>query len=44
MQLKYNEQAEEAGVYIISACGYDSIPNDMGTVFLQQQFGGNTLN
>ncbi|KOB69279.1 putative saccharopine dehydrogenase [Operophtera brumata] len=36
--LKYAESAREAGVYVVSACGYDCMPNDMGTVFLQQQF------
>ncbi|KAJ0178009.1 hypothetical protein K1T71_006882 [Dendrolimus kikuchii] len=40
MQLKYHKQAEEAGVYIISACGLDSIPNDMGVIFLEKNFGG----
>lgn len=29
MQLKYNEQAREKGVYIVSACGFDSIPADV---------------
>uniref|UniRef100_A0A182QET7 DNA helicase n=1 Tax=Anopheles farauti TaxID=69004 RepID=A0A182QET7_9DIPT len=40
MQLKYHEAAKERGVYLISACGFDSIPADMGTVFLEQQFDG----
>lgn len=40
MQLKYNELARDKGAYIISACGFDSIPADMGTVFLKQQFKG----
>ncbi|XP_026333461.1 saccharopine dehydrogenase-like oxidoreductase [Hyposmocoma kahamanoa] len=40
MQLEYDAQAQENGVYIISACGFDSIPNDMGIVFLQQNFEG----
>lgn len=31
------------GVYIVSACGLDSIPADLGVVFLQQEFEG-TLN
>ncbi|XP_053605326.1 saccharopine dehydrogenase-like oxidoreductase [Plodia interpunctella] len=44
MQLKYSAQAREAGVYVISACGFDSIPNDMGVIFLQQAFAGGTLN
>ncbi|CAK1541230.1 unnamed protein product [Leptosia nina] len=40
MQLKYNDQARDAGVYIISACGFDSIPTDLGVIFLEQNFGG----
>lgn len=40
IQLKYNDQAREKGIYIVSACGFDSIPADMGTVFLQEQFNG----
>ncbi|XP_026759515.2 lipid droplet localized protein-like [Galleria mellonella] len=43
MQLVYDAQAREAGVYVVSACGFDSIPNDMGVVFLQQNWEG-TLN
>lgn len=43
MQLKYDQAAREAGVYIVSACGFDSIPNDMGLVYMQQNFDG-TLN
>ncbi|XP_014219458.1 saccharopine dehydrogenase-like oxidoreductase isoform X2 [Copidosoma floridanum] len=40
MQLEYNEAAKEAGVYIVSACGFDSIPSDLGVVFMQDKFGG----
>lgn len=40
MQLKYNDAAREKGSYIVSACGFDSIPADMGTIFLKQQFKG----
>lgn len=40
MQLEYHEQAKEKGVYVVSACGFDSIPADLGTVFLEQQFDG----
>jgi len=40
MQLDYNEAAKEAGVYIVSACGFDCIPNDLGVIFTQQKFGG----
>lgn len=40
MQLKYHEEAKEKGVYIISACGLDSIPIDLGVIFLQNKFEG----
>ncbi|XP_047518020.1 saccharopine dehydrogenase-like oxidoreductase isoform X1 [Pieris napi] len=40
MYLKYNQAAREAGVYVISACGFDSIPTDLGVVFLENNFGG----
>ncbi|KAK7792581.1 hypothetical protein R5R35_008674 [Gryllus longicercus] len=43
MQLEYHEAAEKKGVYIVSACGFDSIPADIGTVFLQDKFEG-TIN
>ncbi|KAJ0178010.1 hypothetical protein K1T71_006883 [Dendrolimus kikuchii] len=38
MQLKYDKEARDAGVYIISACGFYSIPNDMGVLFLEENF------
>ena len=40
MQLEYNKAAQEAGVYILSACGFDSIPVELGIIFTQQKFGG----
>lgn len=40
IMLKYNEAAEEAGIYIVSACGFDSIPCDLGIIFTQQKFNG----
>lgn len=40
MQLEYNKAAQEAGIYIVSACGFDSIPVDLGIIFTQQTFGG----
>ncbi|XP_036148685.1 saccharopine dehydrogenase-like oxidoreductase [Monomorium pharaonis] len=40
MQLEYNEAAKEAGVYIVSACGFDCIPSDLGIIFTQQKFEG----
>ncbi|KAJ8918083.1 hypothetical protein NQ315_011540 [Exocentrus adspersus] len=43
VQLEQNDAAQEKGVYVVSACGLDSIPTDLGVVFLQQEFEG-TLN
>ena len=36
----YGEQARGAGVYLVSACGFDCIPNDLGALLLQQRFNG----
>ncbi|KAJ8973251.1 hypothetical protein NQ317_019526 [Molorchus minor] len=43
VQLEQNEAAKDKGVYVVSACGLDSIPVDLGVVYLQQEFEG-TLN
>lgn len=40
MQLEYNDLAKEKGVYVISACGFDSIPADLGIAFLENHFDG----
>ncbi|XP_071642447.1 saccharopine dehydrogenase-like oxidoreductase isoform X2 [Temnothorax longispinosus] len=40
MQLEYNEAAKEAGIYVVSACGFDCVPSDLGIIFTQQKFGG----
>jgi len=40
MQLLYHEQAKEKGVYIVGACGFDSIPTDLGVAFLKSKFNG----
>lgn len=40
IQLEYDEAAKKAGVYIISACGFDSIPCDLGIIFIQDNFEG----
>lgn len=40
MQLEYHEKAKEKGVYIVSACGFDSIPADLGVTFMEQNFDG----
>lgn len=40
MQLEYSKPAEDRGVYVVGACGFDSIPADLGTSFLQEIFPG----
>lgn len=40
MQLHKHKLAQEKGVYIVSACGLDSIPCDLGIIFLDQHFEG----
>ncbi|CAN9506939.1 unnamed protein product [Ophioblennius macclurei] len=40
MQLNYNNQAAEKGVYIIGSCGFDSIPADLGVIYTRDQFKG----
>lgn len=47
MQLDYDEAARARGVCIISACGFDSIPAEMGCVYAGREFvaaGGSELN
>ncbi|KAL3096982.1 hypothetical protein niasHS_002698 [Heterodera schachtii] len=40
MQMKYSEKAKEQGVFIVSACGWDSVPCDLGMNYLKQHFKG----
>ncbi|CAI5453217.1 unnamed protein product [Caenorhabditis angaria] len=40
MQANYGELAAKNGVYVVSACGWDSIPADLGVNFLKNNFGG----
>jgi short subunit dehydrogenase-like uncharacterized protein len=40
IQFKYHDAAKKKGIYIVSACGYDSIPSDMGVIYLQKHFEG----
>jgi len=39
-QLLYSGKAREAGVYIVGACGFDSVPSDMGVAYTAKQFQG----
>jgi len=40
MQLKYHQKALENGVYVVGACGFDSIPADVGQVCLREAMEG----
>jgi short subunit dehydrogenase-like uncharacterized protein len=40
MRQEYSELAREAGVLLVSSCGFDSIPNDLGALYVQRQFHG----
>jgi len=40
MQLKYHQPALDNGVYIIGACGFDSIPSDVGQVCVRKAMEG----
>jgi short subunit dehydrogenase-like uncharacterized protein len=37
MYLRYHRQAKETGARIVHACGFDSIPHDLGAYFTVQQ-------
>ncbi len=38
MEFKYGPVAAASGAHMASACGFDSIPGDLGTVLAQRQF------
>ncbi|XP_023216296.1 saccharopine dehydrogenase-like oxidoreductase [Centruroides sculpturatus] len=40
MQLKYHEEAIQKGIYIIGACGFSSIPCDLGVSLVKKIFPG----
>ena len=39
-QIKYHDEALKKGVHIVSACGFDSVPADMGLELLREKFPG----
>lgn len=39
-QLKYHERAKAQGLHIVSTCGFDSIPADIGLETLRERFPG----
>ena len=40
IQLNYNKESEQKGIYIISGCGWDGISADLGVRFLKNNFDG----
>ncbi|XP_054088916.1 saccharopine dehydrogenase-like oxidoreductase [Zeugodacus cucurbitae] len=40
MMVNYHDLAKEKHAYVISACGFDSIPGEMGVVFAERNFPG----
>jgi len=42
-QLDYHSKAKENKTYVIGACGFDSIPCEMGIQYLQQNFQGDLV-
>ena len=40
VQLSYHDEAAARGVYVVSACGFDSIPADVGQIFLSDKMEG----
>ncbi len=38
--MRYNDQARDSGVYVVSSCGFDCIPNDLGALLLQRSYKG----
>jgi short subunit dehydrogenase-like uncharacterized protein len=42
MYIRYHEQARQTGARLIHACGFDSIPHDLGVFWTVQQLGPGT--
>lgn len=38
--MKYGAEAEKNGVYVVGACGWDSIPCDLGINYIKEHFNG----
>ena len=40
VQAELSSEAESKGVHLVGSCGFDSVPADMGSLFLQDNFPG----
>ena len=38
MEFKYGDQARQAGCYVVSAAGFDSVPADVGMLWTARKF------
>ena len=38
MEFKYGEEARQAGCYVVSAAGFDSVPADVGALWTANKF------
>ncbi|KAJ3410082.1 hypothetical protein HDV05_004107 [Chytridiales sp. JEL 0842] len=38
MYVRYNDKAKSDGVKVVPCCGFDSVPADVGNLFLKQEF------
>lgn len=43
MELRYHQKSMENNVYIVSSCGFQSFPIEMGLNFIKQNFNGEDL-
>lgn len=43
MEMKYNDLAEEKGVYVVSTCAFESVPAELGVLYAEKHFEG-TIN
>lgn len=43
MEANYHEKAVERGSLVVSACGFDSIPAEIGLLFHSRQWGGGSV-
>ena len=41
MYLKYNTAARDNNTYIVNSCGWDTIPTDLGVLYMQNNAPGN---
>ena len=43
MEANYHEEAVERGSFVVSTCGFDSIPAEIELLFHSRQWGGGSV-